>query len=195
MRPLWERHGVSSIIVVGGAGDYFDVADSVVMMRRYNLLSLLPPLRLLHPPQPATSPQHATPPYQVMMDSYVPLDVTERARQIARDLPAAMDHTMLVPASDTSPFASLLHRCPAPSGITRDAKLYAGREALRFGELPTPPHHATPTHHYPPHLATPPYQASCPRRTSPASSRSSSTRRHVTWLSPPPTHTQCIVSA
>ena len=101
VRPLWERHGVSSIIVVGGTGDYFDVADSVVMM-----------------------------------DSYVPLDVTERARQIARDLPAALDHSMLVPASETSPFASLLHRCPTGSGITRDAKLYAGREALRFGELP-----------------------------------------------------------
>ena len=32
VRPLWEEHGVSTILVVGGAGDYFDVADSVVMM-------------------------------------------------------------------------------------------------------------------------------------------------------------------
>ena len=79
------------------------------------------------------------------MDSYAPLDVTERARQIARDLPTAVDH--LAPPSDTvpRPFASLLHRCPAASGITRDAKLYAGREALRLGELLTPPPH-THTH-------------------------------------------------
>ena len=100
VRPLWEKHGVSSIIVVGGAGDYFDVADSVVMM-----------------------------------DSYLPRDVTAQARQIALDLPAALP-VAAAGADSESPFASLLHRRPAASGLTPDAKLFAGRASLRFGELP-----------------------------------------------------------
>jgi len=34
-RQLYELLGVSTVIVVGGAGDYFDVADTVIGMRRY----------------------------------------------------------------------------------------------------------------------------------------------------------------
>ncbi|WP_158738547.1 ABC-ATPase domain-containing protein [Alteribacillus sp. YIM 98480] len=35
VKALYEEHGVSTILVVGGAGDYFDVADCVVMMEEY----------------------------------------------------------------------------------------------------------------------------------------------------------------
>jgi predicted ABC-class ATPase len=49
VRQLYEQRGVSSILVMGGSGDYFDVADSVIAM-----------------------------------DAYVPHDVTEQARAIAR---------------------------------------------------------------------------------------------------------------
>ena len=35
VRQLWEERGVSSILVVGGAGDYLDVADTVVQMEDY----------------------------------------------------------------------------------------------------------------------------------------------------------------
>jgi len=35
VRSLWERLGVSSILVMGGSGDYFDVADTVIMMDAY----------------------------------------------------------------------------------------------------------------------------------------------------------------
>ena len=35
VRELHERHGVSSIIVVGGVGDYLDVADTVLLMEAY----------------------------------------------------------------------------------------------------------------------------------------------------------------
>jgi len=45
---LYDEYKVSTILVVGGSGDYFDVADLVIMM-----------------------------------DEYVPIDVTERAKQIA----------------------------------------------------------------------------------------------------------------
>ena len=35
VRQLWEKRGVSSVLVVGGAGDYLDVADSVIRMDAY----------------------------------------------------------------------------------------------------------------------------------------------------------------
>jgi predicted ABC-class ATPase len=35
VRELYERHGVSSVIVMGGSGDYFEVADTVLMMDEY----------------------------------------------------------------------------------------------------------------------------------------------------------------
>ncbi len=53
VRLLYEAKGISTIIVLGGAGDYFDVADTVIAM-----------------------------------EDYLPHDVTEKAREIARTLPA-----------------------------------------------------------------------------------------------------------
>jgi predicted ABC-class ATPase len=35
VRQLYEEHGVSTVLVIGGAGDYFDVADHVIGMRDY----------------------------------------------------------------------------------------------------------------------------------------------------------------
>ncbi|MDH3519521.1 MAG: ABC-ATPase domain-containing protein [Myxococcales bacterium] len=35
VRELYERQGVSSVLVMGGCGDYFDVADTVILMREY----------------------------------------------------------------------------------------------------------------------------------------------------------------
>ncbi|WP_018922480.1 ABC-ATPase domain-containing protein [Salsuginibacillus kocurii] len=35
VRALYDEHGVSTVLVVGGAGDYFDVADHVIMMDAY----------------------------------------------------------------------------------------------------------------------------------------------------------------
>jgi predicted ABC-class ATPase len=34
-RQLYDELGISTVLVVGGAGDYFDVADTVIGMRRY----------------------------------------------------------------------------------------------------------------------------------------------------------------
>jgi len=36
VRALYQQLGVSSILVIGGAGDYFEVADSVIMMDCYS---------------------------------------------------------------------------------------------------------------------------------------------------------------
>jgi predicted ABC-class ATPase len=35
VRQLWDTHGVSSVLVVGGAGDWLDVADTVLRMTDY----------------------------------------------------------------------------------------------------------------------------------------------------------------
>jgi Predicted ATPase of the ABC class len=35
VQSLFQEKGVSSIIVVGGSGDFFDVADNVIMMNNY----------------------------------------------------------------------------------------------------------------------------------------------------------------
>jgi predicted ABC-class ATPase len=35
VRELYEQVGVSTILVMGGCGDYFDTADTVIMMRDY----------------------------------------------------------------------------------------------------------------------------------------------------------------
>ena len=48
VRSLYEEKGISTIIVVGSSGDFFDIADTVIQM-----------------------------------DSYVPLDVTEKAKSLS----------------------------------------------------------------------------------------------------------------
>ncbi|MCY4131714.1 MAG: ABC-ATPase domain-containing protein [Nitrospira sp.] len=40
VRELYERHGVSTVLVMGGCGDYFDVADTVVAMQDYQPLDV-----------------------------------------------------------------------------------------------------------------------------------------------------------
>eukprot|EP00398_MALV-I-01_sp_L67-1_P000198 gene198-96_t len=40
VRPLFENLGVSSILVVGGCGDFFTVADSVIMMHKYQAVDV-----------------------------------------------------------------------------------------------------------------------------------------------------------
>ncbi len=40
VRRLYEEHGVSTILVMGGSGDYFDVADIVLMLDEYRPLSV-----------------------------------------------------------------------------------------------------------------------------------------------------------
>ena len=40
VRQMFRDYGVSTILVMGGSGDYFDVADSVVMMDEYRPLDV-----------------------------------------------------------------------------------------------------------------------------------------------------------
>jgi predicted ABC-class ATPase len=43
VRPLLKEKGVSSILVIGGSGDYFDVADTVMMMSDYQCIDVTKP--------------------------------------------------------------------------------------------------------------------------------------------------------
>lgn len=40
VRALYEQHGVSTVLVMGGCGDYFDVADTVMAMQDYRPLAV-----------------------------------------------------------------------------------------------------------------------------------------------------------
>ncbi len=53
VKQLYRDHGVSTVLVMGGSGDYFEVADTVIMM-----------------------------------DSYLPQEVTRRVREIVSEYPA-----------------------------------------------------------------------------------------------------------
>ncbi len=75
VRQLHESRGVSTVLVVGGAGDYLDVADAVVRM-----------------------------------DAYVPHDATERAREVAAELP-------LQTFGDVGPWPDRAPRIPDPRGL------------------------------------------------------------------------------
>ncbi len=40
VRELYQEHGVSTVVVMGGSGDYFDVADRVIMLDSYRALDV-----------------------------------------------------------------------------------------------------------------------------------------------------------
>lgn len=52
VRDLHEQLGISSVIVMGGSGDYFDVADTVIMMDTYQPKNVTTQARSLAKPQP-----------------------------------------------------------------------------------------------------------------------------------------------
>ncbi|MCS6817185.1 MAG: ABC-ATPase domain-containing protein [Acidobacteriota bacterium] len=99
VRELYERFGVSTILVMGGSGDYLDVADTVILMREY-----------------------------------VPEDVTQHARRIARAFPTERRREV------TRPLERLIERIPLaesldPSRGRREVKIEAKAvDLILFGE-------------------------------------------------------------
>ncbi len=47
VRELYDKHGVSSVIVMGGSGDYLSIADTVIMMDCYEVKDVTKKARLL----------------------------------------------------------------------------------------------------------------------------------------------------
>lgn len=80
VKQLYDEHGVSTILVVGGSGEYFDVADLVIMM-----------------------------------DEYVPCDVTERAKAIANSFGQKRETV-------TGTFGEITHRVPLRASFSGNGK-------------------------------------------------------------------------
>lgn len=91
VRGLYENDGVSSLLVMGGAGDYFDVADTVIMMKKYRpldvtqqardiaaqLVSTREPCRLGH-----VAPKKRRPNFRSLGPSAGPKGIKVRVRDI-----------------------------------------------------------------------------------------------------------------
>ncbi len=77
VRQLYTDYGVSTVLVMGGSGDYLDVADTVILM-----------------------------------DNYLPYDVTEHARDIARKFPT----NRKIEGGES--FGTLRKRIPAADGFS-----------------------------------------------------------------------------
>ena len=98
VRQLYTERGVSTILVMGGSGDYFDAADTVVMM-----------------------------------DTYMPVDVSREAKEIVRHLPTQRAQE----GGET--FGDIRHRVPLrnsfdPSRGRKDVKIDAkGLFTILFG--------------------------------------------------------------
>ncbi len=98
VRELYERLGVSTVLVMGGSGDYFDAADTVIMMREF-----------------------------------LPLEVTEEARKIARE------HDTRRRVETTAPLSPSPPRAPDPNSFDasrgrREVKIdVSSRDVFRFG--------------------------------------------------------------
>ena len=95
VRALYETRGVSSILVLGGSGDYFDVCDRVIMM-----------------------------------DSFLPYDVTGAAKDITKQMPS-------IRVQDKRPdFGNIKDRIPVRNSLDagyKDKIQSKGREDIRLG--------------------------------------------------------------
>lgn len=91
IRPLFRSLGVSSVMVMGGSGDYLDVAHRVILM-----------------------------------DAYRALDVTERAREVARRFPTGRR-----PEASPEEFPPVPPR--RPWGVDLGGKVRAEEDWLSFG--------------------------------------------------------------
>jgi len=71
IHELYDEHGISTILVMGGCGDYFDVADTVIMMREF---------------QPVTVTAEA---HQIAQEHH-----TQRSREVIRPLGSIRSRTI-----------------------------------------------------------------------------------------------------
>jgi len=122
VRPLYREHGVSTVMIMGGSGEFFEVADTVIKLREF-----------------------------------LPYDVTEEAREIARSslrsglglgLASSSAQARADPAAGSASgleFGEIRPRAPLPSSIdprtrrggggkvkikVRDRRIQFGREEL-----------------------------------------------------------------
>ena len=97
VKELYDNFGVSTILIVGGSGDYFDVADHVIMM-----------------------------------DEYVPKDVTEKAKKIAKSDENKREF------SPNDKFQGITQRIPLKKSFSQSGKLdktkAKGKYSILYGK-------------------------------------------------------------
>ena len=97
VRSLYRDQGVSTVLVIGGSGDYFDAADQVIMM-----------------------------------DEYIPRDVTQEAKTIAEEYPRSVKE-------DGKAFPKLEGRVPLKASFPKDRKgiklKTRGTKTLQYNRL------------------------------------------------------------
>lgn len=91
VHQIYDKMRISTILVMGGCGDYFDVADTVIMM-----------------------------------DNYIPIDVTNKAKRIAKEI-----NTRRL-QEEVRPFKPVRRRCPHPCSVKphRRDKLKLGAKGM-----------------------------------------------------------------
>src|SRR5918993_1518968 len=92
VQPLYSSLGVSTVVVVGGVGDYLDVADRVILLEDYVPSDATPrarEVRVMFPPRAPLAPREVHPPRERAVDPS-PIDLRRGKRQAARSrgLPA-----------------------------------------------------------------------------------------------------------
>ena len=97
VKELYDNFGVSTILIVGGSGDYFDVANHVIMM-----------------------------------DEYVPKDVTEKAKEIAKSDENKREF------SPNDKFQGITQRIPLKKSFSQSGKLAQtkakGKYSILYGK-------------------------------------------------------------
>jgi len=97
VKELYDNFGVSTILIVGGSGDYFDVANHVIMM-----------------------------------DEYVPKDVTEKAKEIAKTDENKREF------SSNDKFQGVTQRIPLKKSFSQSGKLdktkAKGKHSILYGK-------------------------------------------------------------
>ena len=69
IRELHTKHNISTVLVMGGSGDYFSVADTVIMMDAYVPRDVTVEARRLAALPEAGIPEHAFPPFDITGNS------------------------------------------------------------------------------------------------------------------------------
>ena len=91
VRELYEERGVSTVLVMGGSGDYFDVADSVLLMRDYRAFDATADARRVARELPSTRQREAPAPFPAPVDRIpqaASFDASRGRRPVKIDAPA-----------------------------------------------------------------------------------------------------------
>ena len=99
VRGLYEQRGISTLLVLGGSGDYFDVADHVIQMKEYQ-----------------------------------PLDVTDEARALCKELPTGRVREGDFEALDAAPRRVLPRSFDPRKGRRAEKVRSLETRAILFGE-------------------------------------------------------------